>query len=97
MLLKRKYQKIRKILTNSKAYLGPCQTPINKGGSRTAGTSKMELFVIIVNGRKPLTIMTKCSILDITTVLDPPLIMEAQVTNSQKPLTVFAKHPIIDV
>ena len=49
-LLKRKYQKIRKILTNSKAYLGPCQTPLNRGGSRTAGIFKMELFVIIVNG-----------------------------------------------
>ena len=44
------------------------------GGSRTAPTSKMELFVIIVNGFKPLTIITKCSILDIAAVLDPPLV-----------------------
>ena len=42
-------------------------------GSRTAATSKMERFEIIVNGRKPLTIMTKCSILDDAAVLDPPL------------------------
>ena len=41
------------------------------GGSRTAATSKMELFVIIVNGFQPLTIITKCSILDVAGVLDP--------------------------
>ena len=33
----------------------------------------MEHFVIIVNGWKPLTIMTKSSILDGASVLDPPL------------------------
>ena len=33
----------------------------------------MEVFVIIVNGWKPLTIVTKTSILDVATVLDPPL------------------------
>ena len=48
---------------------------IIRGGSRTAGTSKMEHFVIIVNGWKPLTIITKRSILDVTAVLDPPLII----------------------
>ena len=44
-----------------------------RGGSRTAATSKMERFVIIVNGWKPLTITIKCSILDVVAVLDPPL------------------------
>ena len=44
-----------------------------RGGSRTAATSKMECFVIIVNGWKPLTIITKHSILDVAAVLDPPL------------------------
>ena len=44
-----------------------------RGGSRTAATSKMELFVIIVNGFQPLTIVTKRSILDVAAVLDPPL------------------------
>ena len=44
-----------------------------RGGSRTAATSKMERFVIIVNGWKPLTIITKRSILYVATVLDPPL------------------------
>ena len=44
-----------------------------RGGSKTAATSKMELFVIIVNGFKPLTIITKSSTLDVSAVLDPPL------------------------
>ena len=48
---------------------------ILRGGSRTAATSKMERFVIIVNGWKPLTIITKHSILDVAAVLDPPLIL----------------------
>ena len=34
----------------------------------------MEHFVIIVNGWKPLTIITKSSILDVAAALDPPLI-----------------------
>ena len=45
-----------------------------RGGSRTAATSKVELFMIIVNGWKPLTIiMTKSSTLDVAAVFDPPL------------------------
>ena len=48
---------------------------INRSGSRTAATSKMEHFVIIVNnGWNPLIIITKSSILDTTAFLDPPLI-----------------------
>ena len=55
---------------------------ISRGGSRTAATSKIERFVIIVNGwkpltiitKQPLTIITKRSILDLAAVLDPPLI-----------------------
>ena len=46
---------------------------LDRGGSRTAATSKMELFVIIVNGFQPLTIITKCPILDVAAVLDPAL------------------------
>ena len=46
-----------------------------RGGSRTAATSKVELFVIIVNGWKPLTIITKSSTLDVAGVLDPPLML----------------------
>ena len=41
--------------------------------SRTAATSKMESFVIIVNNFQPLTIMKEYSILDVSVVLDPPL------------------------
>ena len=33
----------------------------------------MEHFVIIVNGWKPLTIITESSVLDVAAVLDPPL------------------------
>ena len=44
-----------------------------RDGSRAAATSKMERFVIIVSGWKPLTIITKCSILDYAAALDPPL------------------------
>ena len=49
-----------------------------RDGSRTATTSTMERFVIIVNGWKPLTIITKHSILDVVTVLDPPLDLPQQ-------------------
>ena len=45
----------------------------SRGGSRTAATSKMEHFVIIVNGFQTLTIITKRSILNGAVVLDPPL------------------------
>ena len=41
--------------------------------SRAASTSKMECFVIIVNGWKRLTIITKRFILDVAAALDPPL------------------------
>ena len=45
----------------------------SRGGSRTAATAKMERFVMIVNDWKPLTIITKRSILHVAAVLDPPL------------------------
>ena len=48
--------------------------PVTRCGSRAAATSMMERFVIIVNGFQPLTIITKCSILDVVAVLDPPLV-----------------------
>ena len=44
-----------------------------RGGSRAAATSKMECFVVIVNGFQPLTIITKHSVLDVVAALDPPL------------------------
>ena len=48
-----------------------------RGGSRAAATSKMERFVIIVNDFLPLTIITKCSILDVAAALDLPLDIKA--------------------
>ena len=45
-----------------------------RGGSSIAATSTMERFVIIVNGFHPLNI-TKRSILDVISVLDPPLMI----------------------
>ena len=47
---------------------------IFRGGSRAAETSKMERFVIIVNGFQPF--ITKRSILDVAAALDPPLILQ---------------------
>ena len=44
-----------------------------KCGSRIAATSKMEHFVITVNGFQPLTINTKGSILDVAAIQDLPL------------------------
>ena len=44
-----------------------------KDWSGTAATSKMEHFVIIASGWKPLPIIPKSSILDVTAVPDLPL------------------------
>ena len=44
---------------------------VRRSGFKTAATSKMEHFVIIVNGSRPLTIITRSSILDVAEVLDP--------------------------
>ena len=46
---------------------------ISIGGSRAAATSKMERFVITVNGFEALTFIKKHSILDVAAALDPPL------------------------
>ena len=51
-----------------------------RSGSRTAATSKIEHFVIIVNSFQLLTIITKRSILDVGAVLDPPLNVVVLVT-----------------
>ena len=54
----------------------PCNSSCThciRDGSSAVATSKLERFVIIVNGWKPLTIITKCSILDITAALNPSL------------------------
>ena len=46
-----------------------------RGESRATATSKMERFVIIVNGWSPLTIITNRSILNVAAVLDSPLML----------------------
>ena len=57
-----------------------------RGGSRAAATSKMERFVIIVNSWKPLTIITKLSILDDAAALD--LLLKC-ITNANNHTTEF--------
>ena len=47
---------------------------VSRGQFKTAATSKMERFVIIVNRWKALTIITKRSISDVAAVLDPYLV-----------------------
>ena len=42
-------------------------------GSRATATSKIQRLVIIVNGWKPITVVTKYSILDVAESLDSPL------------------------
>ena len=51
----------------------------------------MERFVIIVNGFQPLTIITKCYILDVAAVLDPSLLISAP-----KIMTFFPKLPSVN-
>ena len=54
-----------------------------RDGSRTAATSKVELFVTIVIGWKPLTIITKSSTLNIAVVLDLTLLFPPLYPNSK--------------
>ena len=55
-----------------------------RGGSRAAATSKMDCFVIIVNGFQPLTIITKPSILDVAAVLGPTLVSAYDVASLRR-------------
>ena len=56
-----------------------------RGGSRAAATSKIERFMIIVNGWKLLTIITKRSILDVAAALDsPPYFPKSRLNLPQK-------------
>ena len=61
---------------------------VHRGGSRTAATCKVELFLIIVSGFQPLTIITKSSTLDVAAVVDPPLIMASDWTLPSQHLIV---------
>ena len=53
----------------------------------------MEYFQIIVNSWKPLTIITKSSILDVAAVLDPPLIT---ITRFEKGLAQILKNNFLE-
>ena len=61
------------LIFKSPLYTGRNLNIQNRGGSRTDAASKMERFVIIVNGWEPLTIITKHTIFDVAAVLDPSL------------------------
>ena len=52
-----------------------------RAGFKAAATSKMERFVIIINGFQPLAIITKRSVLDVATVLDSPLVLALNFKN----------------
>ena len=71
--------KIYETMYRNQAKMNRTRKP--RDGSRTAATSKMEHFVIIVNVWNSLTIITKRTILDVAAVLDPPL----------KPLYLFLR------
>ena len=59
---------------------------LRRGGSRAAATFKMERLLIIVNGFRPLTVITKLSILDVAATLDPSLL------TWEKPSTLSHKY-----
>ena len=73
----------RKFKIANRKFLSPSYILISiyKGGSRTAAPSKMEHFVIIVNGWKPLAIITKSSILDVAAVLNPSVTCSSKNAN----------------
>ena len=60
----------------------------SRAGSRTAATSKMERFVIIVKGWKPLTIIAKRSILNVVAALDLSM-------TRKSPLRTLILQPIV--
>ena len=70
-------------LHSAEAYSEPFQT--SRDGSRATATSKIERFVIILNGFHPLPIITKRS----------PERLSKEVTSLE--VTIFTKSPILDV
>ena len=66
---------------NRNATIEKTSLVIFRGGYRTAATFKMERFVMIVNGWKPLTVITKRSILDDAAAPDPPLLLVILLSN----------------
>ena len=68
---------------------------ISRDRSSAAAISKMERSVIIVNGWKPLTIITKRSNLDVEAALDPPLLMNKTLKGTSKNNSYFVFHQIV--
>ena len=66
-----------------------------RGGSRAAATSKMECFVLIVNGWKLLTTITKHSLLDVAPAQDPLLFIKCQVGSCRNILKLAADHLLL--
>ena len=60
-------------MENKKGFRGRLKTAATSKMELVGIIAKMELFVITVNGWKPLTYITKSSILDVVAVLGPPL------------------------
>ena len=60
-----------------------------RGGYRAAATSKVECFVILAHGLQPLTIITKRTILDVGTALDPPLRRQEKFFKLKKKIKAF--------
>ena len=54
----------------------------------------MERFVIIVNDWKPLTIITKHSILDVAAALDLPLILSKQIAIMTQCVKHYTKNEV---
>ena len=71
------------------------KTNHSRDRSRAAATSKMECFVIIVNGWKLLTIITKHSILDVAVALNPPLHRMKMIGDI--PMEISSRHRTNDV
>ena len=61
-------------MTKNFLYVAFLDFIVRRIGSRAAATSKMERFVIIVNGWYPSTIITWRSFLDVAAALDPSLV-----------------------
>ena len=67
-------QTFSKLIVDNKEFTSLVTGTSTRSKFRAATASKMEHFVIIVNGFHPLTIISNCSILDVAAVLDPPLV-----------------------
>ena len=78
-------------------FLGTCWNEtvniVFRDRSGTVATSKMELFVIKVNGFQPSTIITKYSILDVAAVLYAPLVLTIILPFSDLYLALKLKTP----